>query len=77
MGEKNMNTQTNRPRGNNQKIRKEILRDINSVWQTIEVLEKKSKTTLGETDPMTETLGFTAVHMMNASFDIEEHISES
>jgi len=72
-----MNTQTNRPRGNNQKIRKEILRDINSVWGTVEALEKKSKATLGETNPMTEILGFTAVHMMNASFEIEEQILEN
>ena len=71
-----MNTQANGSRGNSQIIRQEILRDINSVWRIVEALEKKSKEALGETDPLTETLGFAAVHMMNASFDIEDHVSE-
>lgn len=71
-----MNTQANGTSSNSLKIRQEILRDINSAWRTVEVLEKKSREVLGETDPMTETLGFAAVHMMNASFDIEEHVSE-
>jgi len=72
-----MNIQTNGPKGESQKIREGFLQDINSVWRTIEILEKNSKATLGETDPMTETLGFAAVHMMNASIDIGEQISEN
>ncbi|MFC1877937.1 hypothetical protein ACFL2E_11815 [Thermodesulfobacteriota bacterium] len=71
-----MNTQANGSKISRQKFRQEIYCDINSVWKIVEALEKKSIDVLGDTDPMTETLGFTAVHMMNASFDIEEHVSE-
>jgi len=71
-----MNTQGNESRGNSQNVRQEILSGINSVWRIVEALEKKSIEALGKADPMTETLGFAAVHMMNTSFDIEDHISE-
>lgn len=71
-----MNTQTTGFKSNNQKIRQEILREINSIWKIVEALEKKSKDALGETNPTTEALGFVAVHMMNASFEIDGHISE-
>jgi hypothetical protein len=58
-----MSNQTSRLRCHKQKIREDFLREINSVWEAIEVLEKKSKKTFGERDFMTEILGSTAVHM--------------
>lgn len=72
-----MSTQTSRLRCHKQKIREDFLREINSVWEAIEVLEKKSKKTFGERDFMTEILGSTAVHMMNTSFEIENQISKN
>jgi len=73
--EKKMNPQSNQT--NRQKIREAIFNDVNSVWQIVESLEKKSIKSFGEHDPMTKTLGFACVHMMNTSFEIEERVSES
>ena len=70
-----MNPQTNQT--SRQKIREDIQDDVNSVWQIVESLEKKSMKSFGEDDPMTKTLGFACVHMMNASFEIKERVSES
>jgi len=70
-----MNPQSNQT--NRQKIREAIFNDVNSVWQIVESLEKKSIKSFGEHDPMTKTLGFACVHMMNTSSEIEERVSES
>lgn len=71
-----MNVQANGHEGSRQQIRQKILCDINSVWRFVETLEKQCREMLGETDPMAESLGFAATHMMNASCEIEEHVAE-
>ncbi|CAB1065523.1 hypothetical protein D1BOALGB6SA_10320 [Olavius sp. associated proteobacterium Delta 1] len=67
-----MTTQANE----HQKIRAEILKGINLAWEKIEALEKKSIKFLGEDDPTSEALGYAAVHLMNASQDIQDHLSQ-
>ena len=58
-------------------IRLEILESINELWGKVGLIEERSKTYLGEDDPVSETLGYLFVHHMNASMEIEDHIVES
>ena len=71
---KEMNPQTIKSKN---KIRQDLLNDVNAVWQIVEALEKRSQKMFGHEDPTTHTLGFACVHLMNASSEIEEQISKS
>ena len=54
--------------------RQEILEEIGKVWKQVDKIEKVATELLGKDNPISESLGYAGVHMMNTYQEIEENI---
>ncbi len=53
---------------------REILNEIQTVWNRIDTIEKAAKEILDENSPILESIGFAWIHMMNSYHEIEESL---
>ncbi len=55
----------------------DILEEIGIVWKRVDGLEELALKSFGEDNPISESLGYAAVHMMNTYIEIEKNTKDS